>query len=285
MAATLLTRAQRGDRTALGRLITRAETGVDGVNAQVVGHLGHARIIAVAGAAGMGKSTLIGALVGRYRSDGLRVAVVTVDPSGNDGGAVLGDRIRLGEWAGDPDVFIRSMASRGHPGGLAPATPLVLRVLDACRFDVILLEAATVSTDVISQSDTVVLVLTPDSGDAVQLSKAQGVRGADVVVVNKADRAGLRRTVTNLREMTDVPVISTIAPTGSGVRDLQAAIDAHAPDAPLDHRLRERVTQEIEAIAIDMVRVQMVDAPDLAQRVIDGELEPTVAAQLMTGIY
>ncbi len=285
MASSLLVRAQRGDRRALGRLLTRAENRVEGINAQVVGHLGRAKIVGVAGPAAVGKSTLIADLVGRYRHVGKRVAVVTIDPSGQDSGAVLGDRVRLQQWADDPDVFIRSQASRGHLGGLAPTTPLVLRVLDACRFDVILVEAATTSPDVIAQTDTLVLVVTPDTGDAVQLSKAQGVESAHILVVNKADRVGVGRTVKDLKAMTDKPVITVVATADAGVRDLVAAIDAHESADSWEQRYQRRVIQEIESTALDLVREQMVDAPDLAHRVMQGELDPFVAAQLMTGSY
>lgn len=281
----MLTRAQRGDRRALGRLLTRAENRVEGVNAQVVGHLGHAHIVGVAGPAGAGKSSLISALIGQYRRRDKRVAVVTVDPSDGKRGAVLGDRVRLQQWATDPAVFIRSMASRGHPGGLAPSTALVLRVLDACRFDVILVEAMSTSPDVIAQTDTLLLVVTPDAGDAVQLSKAEGVQAAHILVVNKADRKGVGRTVSDLMAMTDKPVITVVSTIGAGVGDLAAAIDAHQPPAPWDKRMLHRVVQEIESSALDIIREQMVDAPDLAQRVIEGKLDPFVAAQLMTGNY
>ncbi len=285
MAASLFTKAQRGDRRALGRLLTRAENRVEGVNAQVVGHLGKAHIVGIAGPAAVGKSSLIAALLARLRAGGKRVAVVTIDPSAERAGAVLGDRIRLQDWATDPDVFIRSMASRGHPGGLAPTTPLVLRILDACRFDMILVEVATTSPDVIAQTDTLLLMVTPDSGDAVQLSKAQGVSAADILVVNKADREGIGRTVTDLRAMTGRPVITTVATAGAGVRDLVSAIEAHRPTESWEQRHLRRVIDEIESTAVDIVREQMVDAPDLAQRVVDGELDPFVAAQLMTGSY
>lgn len=258
---------------------------MEGVNAQLVGHLGGAHIVGVAGPAGVGKSSLIACLIGAYRARDMRVAVVTVDPSGPGAGAVLGDRIRLPRWSTDPDVFIRSMASRGHPGGLAPSTPVVLRVFDACRFDVILVEAASISPDVIAQTDTLLLVVTPDTGDAVQLSKLEGVQAADVVVVNKADREGVGRTVRDLKAMTDNPVITVVATADAGVADLCAVIDAHVPTDPWQQRHLRRVTDELESMALDIVREQMVDAPDLAQRVVAGELDPFVAAQLMTGSF
>ncbi len=285
MSAKLVSRALSGDRKALGRLLTRAENRVEGINALVVDHVGSAHIVGVAGAAGVGKSTLIDTLIGPYRNAGRRVAVVTIDPSGEESGAVLGDRIRLHRWATDRGVFIRSMASRGHPGGLAPSTPLVLRILDACKFDVILVEAAVLSDDVIAQTDTLVLVVTPDSGDAVQLSKNDGIRAADLVVVNKADQPGIGSTMASLRDLTTKPVLTAVANVGAGGADLAAAIDAAAPIDPKNKRFLHRVTSEIESLTVDIVREQLVDAPDLAARVMAGKLDPFVAAQLMTGSY
>jgi LAO/AO transport system kinase len=285
MSAKLVSRAVSGDRKALGRLLSKAENRVEGINAHVVHHVGSAHIIGVAGAAGVGKSTLIDAVIGPYREAGRRVAVVMIDPSDEESGAVLGDRIRLHRWATDRGVFIRSMASRGHPGGLAPSTPLVLRILDACKFDVILVEAAVPSGDVIAQTDTLVMVVTPESGDEVQLSKNDGIRAADLVVVNKADLLGVGATLASLRELTDKPVLTAVAPVGAGGKDLVAALDALAPIDPKNRRFLPRVTYEIESLTVDMVREQLVDAPDLAARVIAGKLDPFVAAQLMTGSY
>lgn len=280
-----MTRALSGDRKALGRLLTKAENRVEGINAHVVDQVGSAHIVGVAGAAGVGKSTLIDALIGPFRNAGKRVAVVTIDPSGEESGALLGDRIRLHRWATDRGVFIRSMASRGHPGGLAPSTPLVLRILDACKFDVILVEAAVLSDDVIAQTDTLVMVVTPDSGDAVQLSKNDGVRAADLVVVNKADRPGVGAMMADLKDLTDKPVLSSVASVGAGGSDLAAAVAALAPSDPKKRRFLHRVTCEIESLTVDIVREQLVDAPDLAARVMAGKLDPFVAAQLMTGSY
>lgn len=285
MSVKLVSRARSGDRTALGRLITKAENRVEGINAHVVAHIGKAHIVGIAGGSGVGKSCLIDALIGSYRLSGRTVAVVAIDPSGEDSGTVLGDRIRLQRWATDPGVYIRSMASRGHPGGLAPSTPLVLRILDACDFDVILVEAAALSDDVIEQTDTLVLVVTPDSGDAVQLSKTDGLRAADLVVVNKADRLGVGATLSDVGSLTDKPVLSAVATVGAGVQDLRRAIDALAPTDAKNRRFLHRVTCEIESLTVDIVREQLVDAPDLAARVMAGRLDPFVAAQLMTGNY
>jgi LAO/AO transport system kinase len=285
MSAKLVSRARAGDRKALGRLITKAENRVEGINAHVVAHVGQAHIVGIAGAPGTGKSCLIDALIGAYRRAGRSVAVVAIDPSGEDAGALLGDRIRVRQWATDPEVYVRSMASRGHPGGLAPSTPLVLRILDACGFNVILVEAAVLSEDVIEQSDTLVLVVTPESGDAVQLLKNDGIREADLLVVNKADQSGVGATLATLREMTERPVLSTVATTRAGADDLRAAIDRCAPADPKNRRFLRRMTCEIESLTVDIVREQLVDAPDLAARVMAGKLDPFVAAQLMTGNY
>lgn len=285
MSAKLVSRARAGDRKALGRLLTKAENRVQGINAHVVSHVGKAHIVGIAGAPGTGKSSLIDALIGAYRRAGRSVAVVAIDPSGEEAGALLGDRIRLTSWATDPGVYVRSMASRGHPGGLAPSTPLVLRILDACEFDVILVEAAVLSEDVVEQTDTLVLVVTPESGDAVQLLKNDGIREADLLVVNKADQTGVGATLATLKAITDTPVLSTVASVRAGADDLRAAVDACAPNDPKKRRFLRRVTCEIESLTVDIVREQLVDAPDLAARVMSGKLDPFVAAQLMTGNY
>ncbi|MFP5377129.1 MAG: methylmalonyl Co-A mutase-associated GTPase MeaB, partial [Acidimicrobiia bacterium] len=206
--AALLADAVGGSRRALARLITLVEHGGD--EARAVGRLtyrrgGAAYTIGVTGAPGAGKSTLTDRLVAHARSLGRQVAVLAVDPSSPfSGGAILGDRVRMQGHAGDPGVFIRSMATRGHLGGLALATPEAVRVLDACGFPLVLVETVgvgQVEVEVAGRADTTVVVVNPGWGDAVQANKAGLLEVADVLVVNKADRPGAAQVDRDLRAM------------------------------------------------------------------------------------
>ena len=206
--AQLLERARAGDRSALARLLSVVERG--GEPARLVGRLAHAsagsaHTIGITGPPGAGKSTLTSALVRVVRDAGHRIAVLAVDPSSPfTGGAILGDRVRMGDHALDDDVFIRSMAARGHLGGLSAAAPQALRVLDACGFDVVLVETVGVGqseVEVVGQTDTVLVLLVPGMGDGVQVAKAGILEIADVFVVNKADRDGVAHTTRELRAM------------------------------------------------------------------------------------
>ncbi len=296
----LVDRARAGDIRALARLLTLVESGspdLRDVSADLVAHTGHAHIVGVTGAPGVGKSTTTSALIDALRAQGRTVAVLAVDPSSPfSGGALLGDRVRMQDHASDPGVFIRSMASRGHLGGLSAATPQALRVLDACGFDVILVETVGVGqseVEVMGQADTVLVLLAPGAGDAVQVAKAGILEIADIFVVNKADRDGVRNTTRELRSMISlgdrgpdgwVPeIVTTVATRAEGVEVLVSAVERHrawsAQSGDLHSRRLERIRREIEALALDRLRDEFAGSRALAQRVLDGELDPYSAAQ------
>ncbi|WP_340317943.1 methylmalonyl Co-A mutase-associated GTPase MeaB [Rhizorhabdus argentea] len=241
-AASLAHRIIAGDRQAAARLITRVELGDIGVS-PILEHLylngGNARVVGVTGPPGAGKSTLVDSCVTMWRAAGKRVAVLAVDPSSPlSGGAVLGDRVRMGRHAGDPDVLIRSMAARGALGGLAEAAGDALTIIDALGFDIIVVETVGVGQseiEVLTQADVVIVLQTPEGGDGIQSVKAGLLEIADIFVVNKVDVAGAERMVRNLREMVahrkptiegwNTPVIPLQANRGEGVSTLIAAVD------------------------------------------------------------
>jgi len=253
-AAELSEAAIAGDRRALARLLTAVENRTPTAEAamrQLYPRAGRAHLVGITGPPGAGKSTLVAALIGELRSRGRSVAVIAVDPSSPiTGGALLGDRVRMQAYAGDHDVFIRSMASRGHAGGLASTSGAAAAVIDACGFDLVLIE--TVGTgqaevEVAAAADTTVVLEAPEMGDEVQAIKAGLLEVADLVVVNKGDRPGAQRTAAQLRAMLvaaggpkvgagggpDRPmpkrpeVLITTASTGIGVPELLAALDRH----------------------------------------------------------
>ncbi len=259
------------------------------------------------GPPGVGKSTTTSAMVGILRARGRKVGVLAVDPSSPfSGGALLGDRVRMGEHATDEGVFIRSMATRGHLGGLAWATPQALRVLDAAGCDVVLVETVGVGqseVEVVALADTTVVLLAPGMGDGVQAAKAGILEIADVFVVNKADRDGAAQTVRDLRQMLSFgehraedawrpPVVRTVAARGEGVDDVVAVLDTHREwldgHGERTRRRQARAAAEIEAIALDQHRTRIGDLrgasglPQLAERVLAGELDPYQAADELT---
>ncbi|MBO3744532.1 methylmalonyl Co-A mutase-associated GTPase MeaB [Streptosporangiaceae bacterium NEAU-GS5] len=297
-------RAVRLDRPReLARVITLIENGAPELRA-VIADLAtrrpiRARVIGLTGAPGVGKSTSTGMLIRALRARGQTVGVLAIDPSSPfSGGALLGDRIRMQEHATDPGVYIRSMASRGHLGGLAWATPQAIRVLDAAGHDVILVETVGVGqaeVDVARLADTTVVLLAPGMGDGIQAAKAGILEVADVFVVNKADREGAQSTVRDLRAMTGMvhsdwrpPIVPTVAVKGEGSAELVAALDDHAAyleaSGQLTVRRLARAKDEIEAIALAAVRDRFsrltggarVDA--LAARLVAAEIDPYGAA-------
>jgi LAO/AO transport system kinase len=223
-----------GDRRALARLITAVETGdpsVDRVIAELVTSHPAARRVGVTGPPGAGKSTLVNAMVSELRRRGESVAVLAVDPSSPiTGGALMGDRIRMQGHIDDPEVYVRSMASRGHLGGLAPAASTAVTDLAHAGFDVVLVETVGVGqseVEVMDVVDVVVLVLGPDWGDQVQASKAGIVEIADVFVINKGDRPGVdnvHRALLDSLGDTDAPILVTTALSGEGVEALVSAV-------------------------------------------------------------
>ena len=263
----------------------------------------HARVIGLTGSPGVGKSTSTSALVAAYRRRDLTVGVLAVDPSSPfSGGALLGDRVRMQEHALDDGVFIRSMASRGHLGGLSWATPQALRVLSAAGCDVVLIETVGVGqaeVEVASLADSTIVLLAPGAGDGIQAAKAGILEVADLFVVNKADRDGADTVVRDLRHMlslgdrrTDdgwrVPILKTVAAKGEGADEVVDELERHAvwlaDSGQLGLRRRRRASDEVEAIALTALRARIGDLGGsdalaaLAGRVVAGELDPYAAA-------
>ena len=289
----LLGDAAAGDRRALARLITLVEHGGD--EARSVGRLtyprgGSAYTVGITGAPGAGKSTLTDRLVGHVRSVGTEVAVLAVDPSSPfSGGAILGDRVRMQGHAGDPGVFIRSMATRGHLGGLALATPEAIRVLDACGFPLVLVETVgvgQVEVEVAGWADTTVVVVNPGWGDAVQANKAGLLEVADLLVVNKADRPGAAEAERDLRTMLDMnldpgpwrpPVVRTVATTGEGVAELWEQVAAHRAFLGASGLLSERRARRLDEEVRDIVLHRLAGE---AQKRLSGPRYERIAADL-----
>jgi LAO/AO transport system kinase len=267
-----------GDRGAVARLMRDLDDGVAGAIedlAWLYPRTGRAFVVGVTGMPGVGKSTLVAALIGRYRGAGAQVGVVAVDPSSPfSGGALLGDRVRMQHHATDDGVFIRSLATRGQLGGLSRSTVDVVGVLDAAGFDRIIVETVGVGqaeVDVMSAVDVVVVVSAPGLGDEVQALKAGILEIADVLVVNKADRQGADRAARDLTTMlalsrrarsvgdAGVPVLETVATTGTGVVQLADAIDgarATAVEQRADRRRRQAQAQVL-AIAGEIARREL----------------------------
>jgi LAO/AO transport system kinase len=313
----LVERAGSGDLRALARLISLVENGspqLRPIMKALVPLVAGTRVVGLTGSPGVGKSTMTGALVRAYRGDGLRVGVIAVDPSSPfTGGALLGDRIRMQDHATDSGVFIRSMASRGHLGGLAVATPQALRVLDAAGFDVILIETVGVGqaeVDIASLADTTVVLVAPGMGDAIQAAKAGILEVADVFAVNKADRPQAQQTVRDLRNMIALghqgnggmgeaaagggwkpPIVSTVASTGEGIAELTAKLDAHwawlGETGERERRRLARAREEVAGIAVAALRSRMRQLPEgldeLASRVAAGDMDPYTAADQLVG--
>ena len=299
-----LDRALSGDTRALGRLLSAVEDVEDGAPRvrelirDLLPRTGQARVIGLTGAPGVGKSTLTAALVGAFRAAGRRVAVLAVDPTSPfTGGALLGDRIRMQEHATDEAVFIRSMATRGHLGGLAAATPQAIRVLDAAGFELVIIETVGVGqaeVAIASLADSVAVLLAPGLGDAVQAAKAGILEVADLFIVNKADKPDAQQVVRDLRGMLALgggkegwkpPIITTTATTGDGLAEVVTRLDAHwdwlADSGELKRRRLARAREEITALAFAALRARVTKAgvDELAARVADGTLDPFQAAE------
>jgi LAO/AO transport system kinase len=308
----LVAAAQAGDRSALARLISWVEQG--GERARSVGrvtfrHGGAAYTVGITGAPGSGKSTLTSALVSQVRAGGDEVGVLAVDPSSPfTGGALLGDRVRMSDHVLDDGVFIRSMATRGHLGGLALATTEAARVLEAAGKPWILIETVgvgQVEVEVAGAADTTVVVVNPGWGDAVQANKAGLLEIADIFVVNKADRPGAAESRRDLEQMLELssgssdfgwrpPIILTVAVAHDGVGDLWAAIGDHRRDLEatgrLDARRADRLSGELRHIMAARL-VERANAaaenPDferLRNAVLAGSLDPWSAADQLLGI-
>ena len=311
----LFAAAQHGDRASLARLLSLIERG--GADAREVGrlaapHAGDAYTIGLTGAPGAGKSTLTSALVGHLRAGGVEVAVLAVDPSSPfTGGAILGDRVRMQDHATDPGVFIRSMATRGHLGGLSLATPEAIRLLDAVGHQLVLIETVgvgQVEVEVAGKADTTVVVVTPGWGDSVQANKAGLMEVADVFVINKADRTGADETRRDLEQMLELsgafdghddahswrpPIASTVATTGDGVAEVWDAIAAHRQHAEasglLERRRSRRIREELSEIVARRLEQQARALcgddrwNDLIASVVQRDVDPWTAADQMIG--
>jgi LAO/AO transport system kinase len=310
--------ALAGNRRALAQLLTAIENRTplaEHALRTLYPKAGRAHLVGITGPPGSGKSTLVAALIALVRAAGRAVAVVAVDPSSPiTGGALLGDRVRMQSYAGDDDVFIRSMAARGHAGGLGSATGAAASVLDAAGFDLILIE--TVGTgqsevEVAAAADTTVVLEAPEMGDEVQAIKAGLLEVADIVVVNKGDRPGASRTAAQLRAMlVAVPragraiheglprpkepeVLVTTAANGDGVPELLAALDRHreaasAGDAATESRMA-RAEAQVWAIVGDRLREQLRDrdagstTDAVLREVAEHRLDPYAAADRLLG--
>jgi LAO/AO transport system kinase len=300
--------AVAGDRGAIARLISLVEAGGEDAVAAVARlypQTGRAYTVGITGAPGAGKSTLTDRLVRYWRRAGDEVGVLAVDPSSPfSGGAILGDRVRMQDHALDPGVFIRSMATRGHLGGLALATPQAVRVLDAAGKPWILLETVgvgQVEVEVAESADTTVVVVTPGWGDGVQAAKAGLLEVADVFVVNKADRAGTDEAVRDLVQMLELsgardwtpPVVETVATDGRGIDALAAAIGEHRAHLTADGRLAERrvahLRDEIRAIVVARLAAQASERcagpafDALVEAVAARDVDPYTAATRLLG--
>lgn len=274
--------------------------------AALVPHAGRAWVIGLTGAPGVGKSTSTAMLIRSFRERGRRVGVLAVDPSSPfSGGALLGDRIRMQDHSHDPGVYIRSLASRGHLGGLSAATPQAIRVLDAAGFDVVLVETVGVGqseVEIAGLADTSIVLLAPGMGDGIQAAKAGILEIGDVFVVNKADHDGADATVHDLRHMISLadrtspgiwrpPVVKAVALQGRGADGVMEALDKHRAHleetGELLRRRERRAAEEIEQLALERLRVRLEAVEGrsglaaLAGRLVAGHIDPYAAVDAL----
>ncbi|MBF4161943.1 methylmalonyl Co-A mutase-associated GTPase MeaB [Nocardioides acrostichi] len=313
--ADLVERARAGQARAVARLISLVEDAsplLREVMAALAPHTGRAHVVGLTGAPGVGKSTTTNALIRELRESGRRVGVLAVDPSSPfSGGALLGDRIRMGDHAEDDGVYIRSMASRGHLGGLSATTPQAARVLDAAGCDVVLVETVGVGqseVEVAGLADTTMVLLAPGMGDGIQAAKAGILEVGDLYVVNKADRDGAEKLRRDLRSALrlgaswadraegdwEPPVLGAVAQSGRGIPEVVTALDEHhawlSGGEGLALRRTRRARAEVEAIAVAALRAQWddvgargADLDSLAAAVAAGESDPYAAADRLVG--
>ena len=303
--ADLVAQVRAGRIRAVARAISMVENvspQLPALAAGLAADWGRAHIVGVTGSPGVGKSTCVAALVELLRAGGLRVGVLAVDPTSPfTGGALLGDRVRMGQHALDGEVFIRSMATRGHLGGLAVAAPQAVRVFDAAGCDVVVVETVGVGqseVEVAAEADTTVVLLAPGMGDAVQAAKAGILEVGDVFVVNKSDRDGAHAVVRELRQMLSLaerragewrpPVGSTVASKPEGVDELWAHIARHRAEAERSgawaERRLTRARREVESLALGELRATLrltaaAGLDELATAVRDGRLDAYAAAE------
>jgi LAO/AO transport system kinase len=282
----LIEAARTGSTRAAGRLLSLVESPRRDEVLNALGAISPPRILGVTGPPGAGKSTTVGALVSAYRERDMRVAVLAVDPSSPySGGALLGDRIRMAAHINDSDVLIRSVAARGHLGGLAAAVPAAIRLLATLSYDLIVLETVGVGQseiEIAAIADPTVLILNPGAGDAVQAAKAGLLEVADIVVVNKADREGADQTVRDLRAETKAPILKLVAAQGEGIPELVESIEAHhRADSP--ERRKARARAQILSLAQTRLRSHP-DLDRLAEMVADGRCDPYTAAEQLFAV-
>ena len=294
-----------GERLQVARALTAVENDAQGkLSASLHPYSGQAHIVGVTGAPGSGKSTLVSAMIAEYRDQDRTVGVVAVDPSSPfSGGAVLGDRVRMGRHSGDAGVFIRSMASRGSVGGLALATGDAVRVLDAAGFDVVIVEtvgAGQAEVEIADEAHTTVVITVPGLGDDIQAIKAGILEIADIYCVNKADLPGADRTVSHLKTMLTIgmrgreqdwmpPVVRTVATTGDGVEILIQRVDEHAEflKSGGGWRERERIRAEAELrrrLHTRLVEARLAELGDagvarIVDRLVSRDLDPAEAVE------
>lgn len=283
-----------GERVALARAITAIDNDTDDADTilrAIHGMDGHAQVLGITGAPGVGKSTLVNALIGELRRRGKKIGVIAVDPSSPiTGGAILGDRIRMTDHGADPNVFVRSLASRGHLGGLSKATARVVDVMDAAGMDFVVVE--TVGTgqsevEIMEIAQTVLVAVAPGLGDEIQAVKAGILEVADILIVNKADMPLVDKTESQLKDALSlshsegwqVPVMRTIATSGDGLSDLVDMVDAHYAQLPKDAKenaARERMRRLVAGAAADQARAA-VDALD--RKKLDGLCEDVLKGE------
>jgi LAO/AO transport system kinase len=307
MAGTsIVERLLSGDRRALARVVTLIENGAPDARrilAQLHAHGGRAHVVGMTGSPGAGKSTLVTALARELRRREQRIGIVAVDPTSPfTGGALLGDRIRMMELAGDPNVFIRSMASRGSLGGLASSTRDVVRALDAAGFDTIVVEtvgAGQAEVEIVRAAQSVVVVTVPGMGDDIQAIKAGILEIADIFVVNKADRPGADQTAAELRMLLSldehrkehawkVPIVKTVAASSEGVPELADKLAAHLDYLKQSGQLTVRGEQQARSEMLALLhqallaKIESTVGPDdwqrLVEEVVERQTDPYTAA-------
>ena len=312
MENSLVQRVLRGDDVATARVLRLIDDGAPEAKEilkQLYPHTGKAHIIGITGAPGAGKSTLVSKLIGYYRKRGSKVGIIAVDPTSPfTGGAILGDRIRMQEHGTDSEVFIRSVATRGHLGGLSKSAWEMVKVLDAMGKDKIIVETVGVGQDeveIISLAHTSVVVLVPGLGDDIQAIKAGILEIADIFVVNKADRPETQKLVRDIEVMLEMaglkektwvpPIIKTIATRGKGIEELAIEIERHfnylKETGKLQEKLKAQRKKELENIMQDMIREKIFSsiAPEkwdkIIKEIIEGKKDPyTISEELLEKI-
>ena len=307
--AALFEAARAGQRRALARIMSHTERG--GAQARALGALtfaqsGGAYTVGITGAPGAGKSTLNSAVVGVARERGERLAVLAIDPSSPfSGGAILGDRVRMADHTFDEGVYIRSMATRGHLGGLTLATPLAVRVLDALGWPWVVIETVgvgQVETEIVGAADTTVVVVNPGWGDSVQANKAGLMEIADIFVVNKSDRPGASETCRDIRQMLDLsapgdwepPILTSVGTTGEGAAELWDAVGAHRDHCTVSGELEARRAVRTQSELEEILRAGIAErvatitqgsaAAQLRERLARRELDPYTVAEALLDV-